>query len=139
MSETYLPVKESLGYKNVKQALMAVFSINLDTIPIREGEFENFGFELDYNSVLVDIIITATGKNQQFEIGEGGLIQIFLPDSDYPENSFLKKKSLEWIVKDSDIQEKLKYILGKRESEIIFAFNFLKDYLDSDEAKELVK
>ena len=32
MTEHYLPIKESLGYKNVKQALQNVFSVNLDDI-----------------------------------------------------------------------------------------------------------
>ena len=139
MSETYLPIKESLGYKNVKKALWHVFSVNLDDIQIREGEDENFAFDLIYHSMSVNIVIAATGKKQQFEIGEGGLVQIFLPDPDYPENSFLKKKSFEWIVKDRDSQEKIRYIFGKRKSEIIFAFKLLKDYLDSDEAKVLLK
>ena len=44
MSDTYLPTKESLGYKNVKQALWKVFLADLDTIPIQEGEFDNFSF-----------------------------------------------------------------------------------------------
>ncbi|HEL0607429.1 TPA: hypothetical protein TUT21_001924, partial [Streptococcus equi subsp. zooepidemicus] len=48
MSEQYLPIKESLGYKNVKQALWNVFSVDLDNIKIREGEYENFGFDFKY-------------------------------------------------------------------------------------------
>ena len=38
MSETYLPIKESLGYQKVKTALWNVFENNLDTISIREGK-----------------------------------------------------------------------------------------------------
>ena len=41
-------IRESLGYQNVKQALEQVFSIDLDTIAIHEGEDENFNF---YNHV----------------------------------------------------------------------------------------
>ncbi|HEK9573092.1 TPA: hypothetical protein SU069_001938, partial [Streptococcus equi subsp. equi] len=48
--EQYLPVKESLGYRNLKIALMNVFSIDLDKFTIIEGEFENFGFHLNYNN-----------------------------------------------------------------------------------------
>lgn len=44
MSELYLPIRASLGYQIVKQALERVFSINLDTIAIHEGEDENFNF-----------------------------------------------------------------------------------------------
>lgn len=43
MNENYLPVRESMGYRNVKKALNNIFSINLDQIDIRTGEFENFG------------------------------------------------------------------------------------------------
>lgn len=42
MSEGYLPIRESLGYQNVKQALEEVFSIDLDMIAIHEGEDEKF-------------------------------------------------------------------------------------------------
>ena len=40
MSEGYLPTRDSLGYQNVKQALEKIFSIDLDTIAIHEGEDE---------------------------------------------------------------------------------------------------
>ncbi|HEK9692514.1 TPA: hypothetical protein SU875_002050, partial [Streptococcus equi subsp. equi] len=62
--EQYLPVKESLGYRNLKIALMNVFSIDLDKFTIIEGEFENFGFHLNYNNKEIIIWITSTGKNR---------------------------------------------------------------------------
>ena len=48
MSEGYLPIRNSLGYQNVKQALEKIFSIDLDTIAIHEGEDENFNFPFVY-------------------------------------------------------------------------------------------
>ena len=42
MSEGYLPIRDSLGYQNVKQALEKIFSINLDTITINERDDEKF-------------------------------------------------------------------------------------------------
>lgn len=36
MSEVYLPIRESFGYQNVKQALEKIFLIDLDTIAIHE-------------------------------------------------------------------------------------------------------
>ena len=38
MSEAYLPIRESLGYQNVKKALEKIFSIDLDTIAIHEDD-----------------------------------------------------------------------------------------------------
>ena len=49
MSEAYLPTRDSLGYQNVKQALEKIFSIDLDTIKINEGDDENFNFPFMYN------------------------------------------------------------------------------------------
>lgn len=64
MSETYLPIKESLGYQNVKTALWNVFEINLDTILIREGkEYENFGFSFSYNNYEMTMLLSSTEKS----------------------------------------------------------------------------
>ena len=38
MRDDYLPTRDSLGYQNVKQALEKIFSIDLDTIKINEGD-----------------------------------------------------------------------------------------------------
>ncbi|HEL0749803.1 TPA: hypothetical protein TU263_001811, partial [Streptococcus equi subsp. zooepidemicus] len=74
--EQYLPIKESLGYKNVKQALWNIFSIDLETLQIEQGEFENFGFILKYKTDEIIIWIASTEKNKQFEYGEGGRLII---------------------------------------------------------------
>ncbi|HEL1145015.1 TPA: hypothetical protein TVK10_001861, partial [Streptococcus equi subsp. zooepidemicus] len=70
--EQYLPIRESLGYRNVKKALWSVFLVDLDEIKIREGEYENFGFILKYKTYEIIIWIASTEKNKQFEYGEGG-------------------------------------------------------------------
>lgn len=92
-NENYLPIKEGLGYKNVKTALWNVFQIDLEKIPIREGDFENFGFDLTYNKIPLKIVVAGTGKHQQFEFGEGGGQQIKLGTSVsiYEELGFLKE------------------------------------------------
>lgn len=48
MTDKYLPIRESLGYENLKKALVRVFNVNLSHIEIIEGEYENFIFDLDY-------------------------------------------------------------------------------------------
>lgn len=138
MTEHYLPVKESLGYKNVKKALKMFFSIDLDKITIREGGYENFRFDLTYNRIPIIIIVAATGKHQQFEIGEGGTVTISLPDPDYPTSSFSETQFLDCVIKDPTIEKRIRHISGKKE-EVEFAFKVLKDYLESDEAKLLLK
>lgn len=62
MTEHYLPIKESLGYKNVKQALQNVFSVNLDDIQIRAGEYENFSFLFTYNNYFMTMLLSSTKK-----------------------------------------------------------------------------
>lgn len=63
MTEQYLPIKESLGYKNVKTALWDVFATDLDKIQIREGEYENFSFGFKYKTYEMSMRIAATGKH----------------------------------------------------------------------------
>ena len=77
MSEVYLTIRESLGYQNVKQALEKIFSIDLDTIAIHEGEDENFNFSFVYKGYHMTMGISSTGKNRQLEAGEGGLFNIW--------------------------------------------------------------
>ena len=139
MTEHYLPVKESLGYKNVKTALWNVFQIDLDKITIREGEYENFGFDLTYNSIPTKVVVAGTGKNQQFEIGEGGKITISLPNPDYPTSAFLKTQFFHRVIKNPMIKDRVRYLFGKKEEDIEFVFKVLRDYLESDEAKLLLK
>ncbi|WP_231196465.1 hypothetical protein [Streptococcus equi] len=108
--ERYLPIKESLGYKNVRQALWNVFSVDLNHIIIDEKLFESFSFRFQYREYEMTMIISDTEKHVQFQAGEGGLFDVWIPN---PNNSFgavliymswfliklLKKKSDIFLVK----------------------------------------
>lgn len=50
MTELYLPIEDSLGYKIVREALLNVFYKDLDNIEIIRGEYENFGFKFSYKN-----------------------------------------------------------------------------------------
>lgn len=137
--EQYLPIKESLGYKNVKQALWNVFSVDLDSLSVTHGEFEDFGFVLEYKHIKIDMGISSSGKNIQLNIGEGGTFDISLPNPKYPENPFLSKRFFYNFIEDSIIRDDVQYVLGRDEESIEYAMRVLKDYLDSDKAKVLLK
>ena len=123
MSGTYLPVKESLGYKNVKTALWNVFEVDLDNIPVREGnEFENFGFSLHYNGYEVTMILSGTGKHRQFEFGEGGELGIMIPN---PRNVLVSVSFLDELVSDEEIKDKIENIFGKDEKSVEYALRVI--------------
>lgn len=126
----YLPIKESLGYKNVKKALTNIFPINLDYIEIRTGEFENFGFTFLYGGSDINMGISSTGKKQQFEFGEGGVFDSSLPNPRYPQDSFLSRRFLSYFIVDPSVKKKLENIFGKNEKDVEYAMQVLKDYLD---------
>lgn len=132
MSEVYLPIRESLGYQNVKQVLEKIFSINLDTIAIHEGEDENFNFPFVYKGYHMTIGISSTSKNRQLEAGEGGLFNIWFTQADEQKFSitFLSK-----IIDDKSI----KRVYGRDKKSIERTMQLLKDFLDSDRAEVLLK
>ena len=132
MSELYLPIRDSLGYQNVKQALDRVFSINLDTITINEGEDENFNFPFVYKGYHMTMGISSTGKNRQLEAGEGGLFNIWFTQADEQRFSitFLSK-----IIDDKSI----KRVYGRDRKSVERTLQILKDFLDSDKAAVLLK
>ena len=132
MSELYLPIRDSLGYQNVKQALERVFSIDLDTIAIHEGEDENFNFPFVYKSYHMTIGISSTSKNRQLEAGEGGLFNIWFTQTDEQRFSiiFLSK-----IIDDKSI----KRVYGCDEKSVEHTLQLLKDFLDSERAEVLLK
>lgn len=132
MSEVYLPIRESLGYQNVKQALEKIFSINLDTIAIHEGEDENFNFPFVYKGYHMTIGISSTSKNRQLEAGKGGLFNIWFTQADEQKFSitFLSK-----IIDDKSI----KRVYGRDKKSIERTMQLLKDFLDSDRAEVLLK
>ena len=132
MSELYLPIRDSLGYQNVKQALERVFSINLDTITIHEGEDENFNFPFAYKGYHMTMGISSTGKNRQLEAGEGGLFNIWFTQTDEQRFSitFLSK-----IIDDKSI----KRVYGRDRKSVERTLQLLKDFLNSDRAEVLLK
>lgn len=132
MSEGYLPTRESLGYQNVKQALEKIFSIDLDTITIHEGEDENFNFPFMYKGYHMTMGISSTSKNRQLEAGEGGLFNIWFTQTDEQRFSiiFLSK-----IIDDKNI----KRVYGRDKMSVEHTLQLLKDFLDSDRAEVLLK
>ena len=132
MSEAYLPTRNSLGYQNVKQALEKIFSIDLDTISINEGDDENFNFLFMYNGYHMTIGISSTGKNTQLEAGEGGLFNIWFAQTDEQRFSinFLSK-----VIDDKSIRR----VYGCDEESVERTLNILKDFLNSDKAEVLLK
>lgn len=132
MSEQYLPIRDSLGYQNVKQALEKIFSIDLDTIAIDEGEDENFNFPFVYNGYHMTIGISSTGRNTQLEAGEGGLFNIWFTQTDEEKFSvtFLSK-----LIDDKSIRR----VYGGNKDSIEHTLHILKDFLNSDKAEVLLK
>lgn len=132
MSEAYLPIRESLGYQNVKKALEKIFSIDLDTITINEGDDENFNFPFVYKGYHMTMGISSTGKNRQLEAGEGGLFNIWFTQADEQRFSitFLSK-----IIDDKS----LKRVYGRDKKSVEHTLQLLKDFLNSDRAAVLLK
>ncbi len=131
MIQRYLPVKESLGYKNLKIALMNVFGVNLDREKISEGEFENFKFILQYSELEVKIFISSTEKDVPFQYGEGGELGIYLANPDYPDKSILSEKSLNYFIEDMEKSKMVEFVSGKNVEKLEKALQILKEYLDS--------
>ena len=132
MSELYLPIRDSLGYQNVKQALERVFSIDLDTIAIHEGEDENFNFPFVYKGYHMTMGISSTSKNRQFEAGKGGLFNIWFTQTDEQRFSVTL---LSQLINGKSI----KRVYGRDQKSIERTLQLLKDFLDSDRAEVLLK
>ena len=125
-------IRESLGYQNVKQALEQVFSMDLDTIAIHEGEDENFNFPFVYKGYHMTMGISSTGKNRQLEAVEGGLFNIWFTQTDEQRFfiTFLSK-----IIDDKS----LKRVYGRDKKSVEHTLQLLKDFLDSERAEVLLK
>ena len=132
MSEGYLPTRESLGYQNVKQALEKIFSIDLDTITINEGDDENFNFPFMYKGYHLTMGISSTGKNRQLEAGEGGLFNIWFTQTDEQRFSVTL---LSQVIDDKSI----KRVYGRDKKSVEHTLQLLKYFLDSDRAEVLLK
>ena len=132
MSELYLPIRDSLGYQNVKQALERVFSFNLDTITINEEEDENFNFPFSYKGYYMTMGISSTGKTAQLEAGEGGLFNIWFTQTDEQRFSVTL---LSQVIDDKSI----KRVYGRDKKSVEHTLQLLKYFLDSDRAEVLLK
>lgn len=137
MREQYLPVRESLGYKNVKAALQKIFEVNLDEIEIDVGEYEDFSFSFHYQRYEMDIIISSTAKHKQFEYGEGGLLTVLLPNPDYPRYSIYEQTIFSALIKDQKLRQSIHRVLGRDESKVEWVLVVLKWFLDSPDAEVL--
>ena len=125
-------IRDSLGYQNIKQALEKIFSINLDTITINEGDDENFNFPFMYKGYHMTMGISSTGKNRQLEAGEGGLFNIWFTQTDEQRFSVTL---LSQIIDDKSI----KRVYGRDKKSVEHTLQLLKDFLDSDRAEVLLK
>ena len=132
MSKVYLPIRESLGYQIVKKALEQVFSIDLDTIAIHEGEDENFNFPFVYKGYHMTMGISSTSQNRQLEAGEGGLFNIWFTQADEQRFSIT---FLSNIIYDKS----LKRVYGRDRKSVEHTLQILKDFLDSERAEVLLK
>ena len=132
MSELYLPIRDSLGYQNVKQALERVFSIDLDTIAIHEGEDENFNFPFVYKGYHMTMGISSTSKNRQLEAGEGGLFNIWFTQTD-------EQKFSVTLLSQAIDDKSIKRVYGHDKKSVEHTLQLLKDFLDSDRAEVLLK
>lgn len=124
--ENYLPVKDSIGYINLRKALNNVFHIDLDKISIRESNYENFSFELPGLEKNVRIGITATAKNQQFNAGPGGILSIMVENPSYPRDSIMPVTPFYNLV-DHDLREKIEYAFGKNLEKLDLALEIFKE------------
>lgn len=132
MSKVYLPIRESLGYQIVKKALEQVFSIDLDTVAIHEGEDENFNFPFVYKGYHMTMGISSTSQNRQLEAGEGGLFNIWFTQADEQRFSIT---FLSNIIYDKS----LKRVYGRDRKSVEHTLQILKDFLDSERAEVLLK
>lgn len=102
----------------------------MDDEEINVFEFENFKYILNYKKNQVKLFITNTEKNVQFQFGEGGVLSIYLPNPEFPDNSFLPEKPISDIISDKEQSLFLEFVSGKRDTDVESALRILKDYLD---------
>ena len=56
-----------------------------------------------------------------------------------PRNTLFGASFLDELISDEEIRERIENIFGKDEKAVEYAMQVLKDFLDSDEAKVLLK
>ncbi|MGT2743042.1 hypothetical protein ACVRXX_07070 [Streptococcus plurextorum] len=130
MTELYLPIEDSLGYKIVREALLNVFHKDLDNIEIIRGEYENFGFKFSYKNYDTIMWLASTRKNVPFEYGEGGNFTISVPNPKYPSESFLETIYFHNLLTDRHLRDQVKYVFGKNKGTIENALLIFKNYVD---------
>lgn len=130
MTDKYLPIRESLGYENLKTALVRVFNVNLSHIEIIEGEYENFIFDLDYEKYKIRFIISSTEKNVQFQFGKGGSLSILISNPNYPIDDLENYDILWTLIDDKSKKEQVRHVFGNDEKALEKALEILKEYLD---------
>lgn len=130
MTEKYLPIRESLGYKNVRLAMLNVFNFELDNTLVHEGKFENFNFNFLYNNQELTLAITSSEKNRQLEAGNGGIFNIWFLNPNYPEASILDIQFFYDLLDDEEKINKVKRVFGDDQPAIEKALQILKDYLE---------
>lgn len=110
--ENYLPVRDSVGYINLKQAMSNIFLVDLNKLTIRESNYENFSFAFPDFGKNTRIGITATAKDQQFNAGPGGILSIMVDNPRYPKDSIMPVTPFYSLV-EHDLREKVEYAFGK--------------------------
>lgn len=133
MNEQYLPIKESLGYKNVKIALWNIFFVDLDNLSIDEKLFESFSFVFQYKGYEMTMTISDTEKHTPFQAGEGGLFDVWFPN---PNDELFGATFLYELIDDNKVKNRIRRVFGKDEMAVEYAMQVLKDYLDKKHEDE---
>ncbi|MBF0837777.1 hypothetical protein, partial [Bacteroides acidifaciens] len=80
--------------------------------------------------------ISSTGKDVQFEFNEGGQFNIYFSN---PKDDLIPLTFLYELISDKTTSESIETVFGRDEKAIEHALRVLKDFLDSDEARMLLK
>src|SRR3712207_2998945 len=115
MSEQYLPVRESLGYQQLKEALWEVFKVDLDKIMICHSGCEDFFFLYKYKEYEMRLGISSTMKNMQLETGEGGILTIRFPSPEYPRDSSFNWRSFPYLFGRFGVKRRCKICVWEKE------------------------
>lgn len=127
--ETYLPIRESVGYENLKEAVAKVFFVNLDELEIQAENYEDFSFKLPNLEKDIFIGITASAKHQQFNFGEGGKVSIMVENPKYPIESMFPEVPFYMLLADENLSREVDHTFGDNEEKIERTLHLLEAYL----------
>ena len=127
-----LTYEREFGLSECQTSFREIFSIDLDTITINEGDDENFNFPFVYKGYHMTMGISSTSKNRQLEAGEGGLFNIWFTQTDEQKFSVTL---LSQVIDDKSI----KRVYGHDKKSVEHTLQLLKDFLDSERAEVLLK